>query len=265
MELITLIMMGSSALLAWAVRAAIDRSKQRDIERLKAELQSRRDLELARLDTDRRRIEHDERRLAFEHETRFAEAHAQRAKVLRQTYGLVRRLHAATFSLVNPAPGLIGSNEPEAERRRVWQERWDALTEYLLDNAIDLGSLEPPIEVYLREVGRVVRAWAEAREDQRRQWRGDRSRDRDGEIEAMPEMRWWRAWQEVQVLERVTLATITALIRRLLGITDGADLPQEVTDAMRRLELAAATNGESARELGAGAPVPDDQTADVAG
>jgi hypothetical protein len=96
-----------SGVLAFLVRSLFSQLLSRDIEKFKADLENRNNIEIERLRTELKRI-------AFEHETRYARLHERRAEVLEELFKRLVRAYDAFASRFRPGqfPG-----EPSIEEK----------------------------------------------------------------------------------------------------------------------------------------------------
>lgn len=98
--------------LAFLGRSIILRWLSRDLEKYKAELQATNDRELERLRTDLKLA-------TFEHETRFAELHKERAKVIAELYGRLVQTQYSLDSLAKEKEIPIFEPEKVEEKEKI--------------------------------------------------------------------------------------------------------------------------------------------------
>jgi len=115
--------------LAFLGRSIILRWLSKDLEKYKAELQAANDRELERLRTDLKLA-------TFEHETRFAELHKERAKVIVELYRRLMQIQYSLNSLAEEKEIPIFEPEEVKDKEEIARESLIEFGKYFVDHRL---------------------------------------------------------------------------------------------------------------------------------
>jgi hypothetical protein len=186
-----------AGLLVWLLRSLVSQLLSRDLERYKVELNATHDAQIARLRADLNAA-------AFEHETRFARLHEERARVVAGLYQRLAKTNAMFSQFMQPLQ--IGG---EQQHKKLHQEAAQCANDF-----IDFFNEN---RIYLHEdvtnaiddlISELRRAWAEFTAHSGRPYPDPRE--------------WMSAWKKVTDDIPPLRRRIESEFRQLLGVPETA-------------------------------------------